>query len=1012
MADDTYQWKTPGNGTFDVASQWTDLTNPGSVAFPGASDTANLVGPLSGPAQTITGPGDVAALNVDGLNLLSGAFTTGLTRVDNVAGAASLELAGSLSASAGVIVGDAGTGALTVENAATLTGSSADGTDQVVIGNAVDSSGSITVAAGGTLDLTGPATTAAQGLVVGNDGTASLTVTGSGATVNDERSDGVAVGLAAGSSGLFLVSDGATAEFSTTNNALLGAVSVGRGGTGTLEVDGAGSRLTANGTAFFGRSGSGVLVVSNSGVLDETAAADNVQVGWGNNSNNSHVGGTGTATITSKGTLLAAGKILIGGFGVDGSVTASDGGLITTASQIVLGDSVVINSTPESGNGTLDVDAGGTVQTTGVATPGTAEVVAGVSAQTNGTINVSGAGAVLNAGSNEITVGVFGTGELNVSAGGAVTASSPGSGFSAIALAASTDSVGTLSVSGVGSTVSAAGVLSVGVAGSGTLLLSDGAQISAANVFLGHAAGGHGSASVSDGTLIAAGSVEIGGTTWTGTLAVSGGLVDAADIGVGIGSGVTLSGGTLSATGTVSLNGGGVLSGSGVVDGAVDNTGTITASGGTLTLSGAVTNNALDIARSSDLVLDSSVSGGNVDFSGGGERLDLLAPGGFSALVNDFTFGDTIFASGAASIDYNGSLAVTLLNGSNAPIGTIDLGQAVAAGDTLVDSGGTITLACFAAGTRIATPAGTVAVEALRVGESVRLADGGTAPVIWLGHRRVDCARHARPWDVMPVRVRAHAFGPGRPHADLLLSPDHAVLQGGHLIPVRYLVNGRTIAQERVEHITYWHVELPRHGVVLAEGLPAESYLDTGNRAAFANGAAAVQLHPDFARRAWQAQACAPLLLDGPRIAAAKRRLLARARRLGDALTDDPGLTVLADGRALPTERTGQQWRVRLPLRGTAVRLVSRSWIPAHTRPNECDTRRLGVAISRIWLDRRAASLDSAGFGAGWHAPEADWRWTDGNAELALHGVRELAFEVAMTGTYWRDEPARTERAA
>jgi hypothetical protein len=31
----------------------------------------------------------------------------------------------------------------------------------------------------------------------------------------------------------------------------------------------------------------------------------------------------------------------------------------------------------------------------------------------------------------------------------------------------------------------------------------------------------------------------------------------------------------------------------------------------------------------------------------------------------------------------------------------------------------------------------------------------------------------------------------------------------------------------------YVHVELDRHDILLAEGLPAESYLDTGNRAAF-----------------------------------------------------------------------------------------------------------------------------------------------------------------------------------
>src|ERR1019366_10641252 len=60
----------------------------------------------------------------------------------------------------------------------------------------------------------------------------------------------------------------------------------------------------------------------------------------------------------------------------------------------------------------------------------------------------------------------------------------------------------------------------------------------------------------------------------------------------------------------------------------------------------------------------------------------------------------------------------------------------------------------------------------------------------------------------------------------------------GVLIPIRYLVNGRSIAQEARDEVTYWHVELARHDILLAEGLPAESYLDTGNRDAFADNAA------------------------------------------------------------------------------------------------------------------------------------------------------------------------------
>ena len=52
------------------------------------------------------------------------------------------------------------------------------------------------------------------------------------------------------------------------------------------------------------------------------------------------------------------------------------------------------------------------------------------------------------------------------------------------------------------------------------------------------------------------------------------------------------------------------------------------------------------------------------------------------------------------------------------------------------------------------------------------------------------------------------------------------------------------------------------------------------------------------------------------------------------------------------------------------------------------------------------------GLSGGWHAPEPGWRWTAGNARLIATGVRDLAFEVAMAGTYWRDAPRENARAA
>ena len=216
-------------------------------------------------------------------------------------------------------------------------------------------------------------------------------------------------------------------------------------------------------------------------------------------------------------------------------------------------------------------------------------------------------------------------------------------------------------------------------------------------------------------------------------------------------------------------------------------------------------------------------------------------------------------------------------------------------------------VACFAAGTRLAMPHAWIEVERLVPGDLLRLADGRTAPVVWLGHRRIDCARHPSPDSVQPVRILPHAFGLGRPNRTLRLSPDHAVFVDGVLIPIRYLLNGSTVAQEAARRVSYFHVQLPAHGVLLAEGLPAESYLDTGNRACFANGGTVVLAYPDFARGVWARSGCAPVVTDGPAFDLVYRKLIAQALALG--------------WRPQPTRQPGRViWRAPLRRRQPALR--------------------------------------------------------------------------------------------
>jgi len=91
------------------------------------------------------------------------------------------------------------------------------------------------------------------------------------------------------------------------------------------------------------------------------------------------------------------------------------------------------------------------------------------------------------------------------------------------------------------------------------------------------------------------------------------------------------------------------------------------------------------------------------------------------------------------------------------------------------------------------------------------------------------------------------------------------------LIPIKHLIDNGAISQVPVRSVTYYHLELPRHDVLLADGLAVESYLGGVDRSDFANGGGTTNLHPDFAVRQWEAFGCAPLIVTGPKLEAARR---------------------------------------------------------------------------------------------------------------------------------------------
>ncbi len=406
--------------------------------------------------------------------------------------------------------------------------------------------------------------------------------------------------------------------------------------------------------------------------------------------------------------------------------------------------------------------------------------------------------------------------------------------------------------------------------------------------------------------------------------------------------------------------------------------------------------------------------GGTLEISG--TAMPSVAIGGFDG--NGATDGDVI---DLASVSFDPAGSVSL--GSGNVLTATENGQSYQiafdptqsfANETFRLSadgaaGTDISIACFAAGTHIATPAGETDVASLRPGDRVRAYRAGnwdSQIVRWVGRVTVDLRGHRRPERAAPIRVRRDAFAPGVPHRDLLVSPDHALFMDGALIQAQALVNGATIAQEFPSRITYLHVELERHALLLAEGLPAESYLDTGNRALFAGEAGVRPLHPELASGAawafaWRELACAPLLLGGAPVAAAHARLLARAEASGLARTDDPALAVSAEGRRLASDVPGA---FVLPPGTGEVRLCSRSFVPRWFGAE--DDRRLGVAVTALRLD--GEELPACAFAGGWQAPEPAWRWTNGEGVLTLTPQRRpvtLSIRTAGMGArYWQED--------
>ncbi len=314
----------------------------------------------------------------------------------------------------------------------------------------------------GHLEVTSsPASLSAQDIVVGDDGTGTLSIT-AGGTV------------------------------STTNG---GDIGIQAGSSGTVTVTGAGSAWTSTGTLELAESGDGSLTVSNGALVTSLIgelADDDVA--------------NAVVTVTGAGSRWnMTGQLVVAD---DGTATMSilDGGAVSNTNATIGADTVAVGTVTVAGAGstwtndgsiTVGVEAEGSLTIEDGGSVSNHDGHIGAIAGSTGMVTVTGAGSTWN-NSTSLTVGESGTGALTIQDGGHV--SNLHAGF----IGANTGSSGMAIVSGTGSTWTNTTNLRVGHFGTGTLRIEAGGHVSNLHSVVGDFSG-------SNGTAIVSGA----GSTWT-----------------------------------------------------------------------------------------------------------------------------------------------------------------------------------------------------------------------------------------------------------------------------------------------------------------------------------------------------------------------------------------------------------------------------------------------------------------------------------------------------------------
>jgi outer membrane autotransporter protein len=519
-----------GTGSMTVSDSATvDTTSAATIAF-GTGSTGTLVVTDSATVRSVGGlyvsEGGTAYLTVSAGGMASVTNSGGLIRIANDAGSygeATVTGSGSSLKAANngtLFTGYYGTGVLTIQDSATV---EADGG---FIGYEGTATGTITVQSNGSLNLASTGTDLTIGRQNGSVGTLNI-LTGGSADVGDRT----VLGDFAGAQGTINVT-GSGSQFETRN------LYVGDAGTGTVNMSGGtvtvefpmsvgvqtgssgtvtndGGILTVGLSLLVGEAGTGTVTVKNGGSLSVT---DVTRIGQDTSS-------TGFLTITGSGsTWTASGNVSVGYEGT-GTLDIQDGATANLSDELLVGDkagstgtATVDAATLTAGNILIGNTGKGTMTISGGSTVTADDFIVGNAADSDGTTTVTGSGSSLSL-SVELNVGLEGTGTLNVNNGGNVVVTDD------VRIGDKATGAGTVNIDGASSKITSNANTWIGDEGTGTVALTNGADVYADQVtYVGYASTGTGTLTLDgSGTYWESGGDFFAGVSGTGNVSVTNG---------------------------------------------------------------------------------------------------------------------------------------------------------------------------------------------------------------------------------------------------------------------------------------------------------------------------------------------------------------------------------------------------------------------------------------------------------------------------------------------------------